>query len=387
MSKKKVCIVGMGPAGLMAGTVFLERGFEVHFFEQNKAAGRKFLVAGHGGFNLTHSEEFESFTQKYNHSFIQSAFKQFDNNQWIAFLKKVNVETFVGSSGKIFPLKGIKPIEVLTNWLDYILSLGATVHNFHQLIDFDEREVKFSHKDIETIHQFDHLVLAIGGASWKKTGSSGEWKQLLVSKEIECIDFKSSNSGLNIENWDKISELEGQILKNCTTSFGEYSKKGDVILSNYGVEGTPIYHLNKAVRENPTGFLSIDLKPTKSKEEILEILLTAKNITDGLKKCKLSKTAIQFLKKWTTKEEYSSASTLANSVKEMRLHPHSFRPIDEVISTIGGVSMNAITENFTLKKFPSISVCGEMLDWDAPTGGYLIQGCISSGYVVGKNGI
>ena len=385
MKSKKVGIVGMGPAGLMAGTILLEQGFEVHFFDHKKAPGRKFLVAGHGGFNLTHSESIELFKDKYNHSFIKKSFLQFDNEEWRNWLQsKIGIETFVGSSGKIFPLKGIKPIEVLTNWLDKIISLGGKFHYSHKLIDFSEKYAVFSHNGNDVYFSFDYLVLALGGASWKKTGSTGEWKELLDSKNIECTNFEASNSGFEIEDWHKMADMEGQTLKNTDTSFGSISRKGDVVISSYGLEGTPVYFVNKEFRNNPSGYLFIDLKPTKSQEEIIEILQKSKNTTEGLKNLNLSKTAIQLVKKWTSKVDYSDAKILSSIIKKMRFKPTSLRPIDEVISTIGGISMESITENFQLKNYPTIYSCGEMLDWDAPTGGYLIQGCVSSGFAVAK---
>ena len=383
MLSKKVCIVGMGPAGLMAGTVLLEKGFEVHFFDHKKAAGRKFLVAGHGGFNLTHSEEKHFFKDKFNHTFIKEAFLEFDNIDFIDWLKKIGIETYIGSSGKIFPLKGIKPIDVLTNWLDKIILLGGKLHYSHKLVDFSDNELVLNFNNTEIRHSFDYLVLALGGASWKKTGSTGEWKEILQSKEIKCLPFESSNSGFEIEDWDKLSSLEGQTLKNIIVSYDAIIKEGDVVLSSYGLEGTPIYYLNKVYRENKNSNILIDLKPTKSKEEIIETLRKSKNNTEGLKKLKLSKTAIQFIKIWVSKEAFSNVEILSEAIKKLKFNPVSLRPIDEVISTIGGISIDSITNNFQIKTLPRIYSCGEMLDWDAPTGGYLIQGCVSTGYKVG----
>ena len=375
----------MGPAGLMAGTTLLQAGFEVHFFDHKKAAGRKFLVAGHGGFNLTHSEEKETFKEKYNHPFVKDAFQQFDNEEWRKWLRSIQVETYVGSSGKIFPIKGIKPIEVLTNWLSSIEKFGGFIHYSHKLIDFSEKEVVFQSEEKEVKHSFDYLVFAMGGASWKKTGSMGDWLDLLSSKQIECVPFESSNSGFEVVNADKLASLEGQTLKNTDTSFDLISRKGDVVISSYGLEGTPIYYVNKAFRENREEILSIDLKPTKSHEEIVKVLQKSKNTTEGLKTLHLSKTAIQLIKIWTTKEEFSDVETLARRIKKLQFKPTSLRPIDEVISTIGGISMNSITSEFQLKRYSNIYACGEMLDWDAPTGGYLIQGCVSTGFVVASS--
>ena len=382
MSQKKVCIVGMGPAGLMAGTILLEQGFEVHFFDHKKAAGRKFLVAGHGGFNLTHSEPIEAFLEKYNHQFIQSAIQQFDNSAWINFLEKIGIQTYIGSSGKIFPVKGIKPIEVLSAWMDRIKKLGGILHFSHKFIDFSDKEVVFT-KGIQEIKcDFDYLILAMGGSSWKKTGSTGEWKTILEDKKIVCEPFEASNSGFELENWNEINSLEGQTIKNIEITYNSTKKTGDIVISNYGLEGAPIYFINKEFRKDREGYFTVDFKPSKTIEEIKNVLKKSKNKTDGLRKMNVSKTVIQFIKLRTTKEEYSSSNILAEILKGMKFYPTSLRPIDEVISTIGGVSMESITNEFQLINYPTIFVCGEMLDWDAPTGGYLIQGCVSSGYAV-----
>jgi uncharacterized flavoprotein (TIGR03862 family) len=385
MSKKKICVIGTGPAGLMAGTTLLERGYEVHFFDHKKAAGRKFLVAGHGGFNLTHSEPSAVFIEKFTHPFIQSAFTNFDNFAWINWLKKIGIETFTGSSGKIFPLKGIKPIEVLSAWMERITQLGGLFHFSHKFVDFDEKKVTFIKNSAKIEHSYDFLILALGGNSWRKTGSTGEWKELLIRKGVVCEEFESSNSGFEFEQWNELSELEGQTIKNIEASYGSHSKKGDVVISKYGLEGAPIYFLNKAYRENRNSLLSIDLKPTKTKEELQQVLKKAKNTTEGLKALKLSKATILLLKQKTTKEEYASPQKMAENIKSLKFSPSSLRPIDEVISTIGGISMDAITESFELKTHPNVFVCGEMLDWDAPTGGYLIQGAVSTGFMVGNS--
>ncbi len=384
MTAKKVCIVGMGPAGLMAGTQLLLRGYDVHFFDHKKAAGRKFLVAGHGGFNLTHSEPKELFVEKYNRPLIQEAFQQFDNEQWIAFLRDfIGIETFVGSSGKIFPVKGIKPIEVLDNWLVKLKSLGSIFHYSHSLLDFDRHSVTFLYKEKTVKVECDRIILAMGGASWTKTGSTGEWLQLLQGKNIPCLPFQSSNSGFEMENWEKASELEGQTLKNVEIQLGGMKRLGDVVISNYGLEGAPIYYVNSEYRENRNEMLKIDLKPTKNPEEIISVLRNAKNTTEGLKNLKLSKTVIQLIKLRTNKEEFSSPEIIANRIKGLTFQITSQRPIDEVISTVGGISLEAVSSTFELKNWENVYAVGEMLDWDAPTGGYLIQGCVSTGFVVG----
>ena len=384
MIKKKVCIIGMGPAGLMAGTVLLEQGFEVHFFDQKKTAGRKFLVAGDGGFNLTHSEDMEIFLKRYNHPFLQNAFLKFDNNAWRSFLEGIGIKTYIGSSGKIFPEKGIKPIEVLTKWLEQITSLGANVHHSHTLLNFDQKEALFTVGEKQVTHHFDFLILSMGGASWAKTGSTGNWIDILKSKGVDCIPFEASNAGFDIANWKQLESLEGQRIKNIEVKLGDTLRLGDLVITKTGLEGPPIYFVNKAHRANRSTPLILDLKPGKTEKELHEVLSCAKNVTEGLKKLNFSKTVIQLIKIRTTKEAFLSVEKLAFSVKNMPFKIQSTRPIDEAISTVGGISMEAVTDQFQLKKWPNIFACGEMLDWDAPTGGYLIQGCVSTGRIVGE---
>jgi len=381
----KIGIVGMGPAGLMAGSQLAKSGHDVHFFDHKKAAGRKFLVAGNGGFNLTHSENLEDFILKYDQELIQKSVLNFSNHKWITFLnKELKINTYIGSSGKIFPEKGIKPITVLYNWLNYLTHYGATFHYEHQLLNFDHQYLYLNHLGNPLQLKFDVIILALGGGSWKITGSTGEWMSLFEENQIKCEPFQASNSGFEFENWAKFQELEGQTIKNIRVRYQSTEKEGDIVVSNYGLEGTPIYYLNRAYREHPNEVLFIDFKPTKTIDEIVAILTKAKNKTEGLKQLKLSKTTIQLLKLRLTKDEFTSISSLSSCIKNLKLQPFGLRPIDEVISTSGGVSIDEINDSYQLKKFPTIYACGEMINWDAPTGGYLIQGCVSSGVSVAE---
>ena len=382
----KIGIVGMGPAGLMVVSQLAKAGNEVHFYDHKKAGGRKFLVAGNGGFNLTHSEEITSFIEKYDQKFIQKAVKEFDNNDWINFLEKeLKIPTFIGSSGKIFPEKGIKPITVLYNWLNYLTHYGATFHYEHSLLDFYSNSLTLIHHDKTIKQEFDYVIIALGGGSWKTTGSTAEWIDLFKNKKINCVPLVASNSGFEINDWEKFKEIEGQTIKNVMVSYESETKEGDIVISSYGLEGTPIYYMNRSFRNNPKEALKIDLKPTKTIEEIKTVLANSKNFTEGLRKLKLSKGTIQFLKLFLSKEEFTSIENLTSYIKNLQITPQSLRPIDEVISTAGGVSINEINTNFELKNIQGVYTCGEMLDWDAPTGGYLIQACVSSGYKVAQS--
>jgi uncharacterized flavoprotein (TIGR03862 family) len=379
----KIIIVGTGPAALMAGTALLKRGHKVHFFEQKKAAGRKFLVAGHGGFNLSNSLAKNAFLEMYDKEEIKQMVSAFDTAQLRDFLASINIPTYVGSSGKIFPEEHIKPITVLQKWLAYLHSLGAVFYYEHSMLDFAENTITFLHKGEETNLHFDRLILALGGASWAKTGSDGTWRTLFENKNIPVKPFQASNSGFNIRWTEALLAYQGTALKNIKFQLSNKSRMGESVVTRYGLEGAPIYFLNAAFRAGST-HLKIDTKPTLSEEQIVEKLLKAKNITAGLKQIKIAPFFIALLKEQLDKESYLDTKRLAHSIKNIELCIDSLRPIDEVISTVGGLSFEAVRFDLSLKKFQHIYCCGEMLDWDAPTGGYLLQACFASGYWVGQ---
>lgn len=372
----------MGPAGLMAGTRLLELGYSVSFYDHKKAAGRKFLVAGNGGFNLTHSEDFERFKTRYSDLNIEAALNLFTRDNWVDFLNNsIKIPTFTGSSGKIFPIKEIKPITVLYNWLNYIQHLGGQLYYEHELIDFKNNHVTFKTNTEENIKvNSDYIIFALGGGSWSVTGSTGKWLSLFTNKRITTKPFESFNSGYELNDWGKNKSLAGGIVKNIIVKLGDFQKEGDIVFTDYGIEGTPIYWSNQAFKNSSSKQLSLDLKPTLSLTEIETILTKAKNISEGLKKLKLSKTIINYFKINLSKKEYTTVNFVAQLIKSLTFTIKDIRPIDDVISTKGGVK--TINENLSLLNYPNIFCCGEMLNWSAPTGGYLIQGAVSTGYYV-----
>lgn len=374
-------IIGAGPAGLMAAQTLAEKGYKVQVFEQNKAAARKFLVAGNGGFNLTHSEEIERFLEKYDAKEIQEIVKNFANDKVVEWLTNLGITTYIGSSGKIFPTKNFKPIQVLKTWLDHLHKIGVEIHYEKKFVDFDEEFVYFE-KDSKV--EYSKLILAMGGGSWKKTGSDAKWIPILKRKNIEIISLQSANSGYNTP--ERFHQLQGQYLKNIQVSFQGNEKIGEVVFTKYGIEGSPIYYLNRFTRTHEFPLtIHIDLKPNLSEAEILEQLKSSEKISPILKKkLKLSTTALNLLKT-LDKETYTNIELLARLVKKFPLEILSFRPIDEVISTAGGIAFSALNSNLELKNFPNVFCAGEMIDWEAPTGGYLLQACFSTGFWVGDS--
>jgi len=353
MHHLSIGIVGTGPAALMAGTALLESGHNVHFFDQLKAPARKFLVAGHGGFNLTHSEMIDEFVNKYDSELLRESVRDFTSADFIGFLKVIGIETYVGSSGKIFPVKGVKPIEVLNAWLDHLRKRGAEFNMEHRLIDFSANSVVFNAKGTLKEQVFDRIIFALGGGSWSRTGSDGKWVDLFRTKGIAVRDLTASNSGFELRSNKKLHVLEGLPIKNCKVYSDRIEKYGDTVLTTYGIEGAPIYALNAEFRHGQSIF--IDLKPD------------------------LSVGAIGILKMYLTKEEFLEKEILAPRIKKLALPVRGIRPLNEVISSVGGIHSVAIDTNFQLHAFPGIYCIGEMVDWDAPTGGYLIQGSVASG--------
>lgn len=379
MNNFPIIIIGAGPAGLMAAQQLAEAGKEVIIYEQGKAAARKFLVAGHGGFNLTHTEPIDHFILKYDKAEIGKIIQHFDNKQVIAWLKDLGIETFVGSSGKIFPIKGIKPIQVLNAWLEKIKHLGVKICYEHRLIDFDQQKVIIEHRRKTQEQYFSKLILALGGGSWQKTGSDAKWVPLLASKNIAIHPLASANSGYNTTI--DFSEIEGEILKNIEVEFDGIRKKGEMVFTSYGIEGSPIYYLNRYTR--PHSFpltIYLDLKPTFSQEAIARLLTSSDKISEALRdKIHLSKPAFKLLKK-LSKTVYTDPLKLAKAIKLFPIEVGSLRPIDEVISTAGGIKLEELDHRLALKNYPHIHCIGEMLDWEAPTGGYLLQACFSMGH-------
>lgn len=384
MKEDQIIIIGTGPAGLMAAQQLALKGFKVHVYEQNKAAARKFLVAGNGGFNLTHSEELESFVQKYEAEEIQNIVRSFDNQKVIQWLEDLGITTYVGSSDKIFPTKNFKPIQVLKAWLDRLEQLGVTIHYDHTFLDFDDAQVYLKNNGENISVEYLKLILAMGGGSWKKTGSDTKWVETLANKNIEITPLQSANSGYNTEV--KFHQLQGQYLKNIKVFFQENHKIGEIVFTKYGIEGSPIYYLNRFTRKHDFPVtINIDLKPNLLEAEILEQLKGSAKISSVLKRnLKLSTTALNLIKT-LDKESYLDIENLAKTIKKFPIEVLSFRPIDEVISTAGGVAFSELNSNLELKKFPNVYCAGEMIDWEAPTGGYLLQACFSTGFWVGNS--
>lgn len=388
MSKQNITIIGGGPASLMLACSLDASKFNISIYEKNAALGRKFLVAGKGGFNLTHSEKIEQFIERYHpKQFIEPFLKHFSNSDFRDWLKSIGIETYVGTSKRVFPVKGIKPIEVLSAIEAALKKNMVSIHYNHEWKGWSNHDLSFLNNGETKIAKPNVVIFALGGASWKVTGSAGNWTSYFEEKGIHIKSFYPSNCAYKI-NWNQelIQHISGQALKNCEFFCGSSRKKGEAVLTDFGIEGSGVYALSKEIRlqliENQKAELFIDFKPELSLQEIQNRFenrgkLSIKDILE--KKIHLSAVQIQLLKHQNTKEEYNQPKTISQFIKKFPLILTDFAPIDDAISTVGGIALEDVNENLQLKKMPNYYCMGEMLDWDAPTGGYLLQACFSMG--------
>jgi uncharacterized flavoprotein (TIGR03862 family) len=388
--KKQITIIGGGPSAFLLASFLDAKKFNISIYEKNKTAGRKFLVAGKGGFNLTHSEPIDQLIKRYTPTnFLDKALLNFTNIDFRNWLYKIGIPTYIGSSKRVFPEKGIKPIEVLNAILKSLKEKGVFIKYKHTFSGWDPASNPIiNNKTIPT----DYTVFSLGGGSWKVTGSDGTWLDTFSKKGIKTKIFQASNCGYKID-WKPsfIKKNEGTPLKNIAISCNNIIQKGEAVITKFGLEGNAIYGLSPQIREQlntiSKATVFIDFKPSLTLENVLSKIKhsTFKNTTQILKKeLKLSSSQIDLLKTYLSKESYLHVESLAKNIKKFSLELINTASIDEAISTIGGIDLNAISKNFELKKMPNQFCIGEMLDWDAPTGGYLLQASASIGVYLAK---
>ena len=387
--KKTIAIIGGGASALMLASCLDTNKFDVTIYERNFALGRKFLVAGDGGFNLTHSEDPSLLVTRYTpSSFFQPLIQNFNNADFRNWLKQIGIPTYVGSSKRVFPEKGIKPITVLNAILKLLKQRNVNIRTQHTWKGWlSNQQLIFNTAEGDIFVNANITVFAVGGASWKITGSDGNWLQHFKEKDILTIPFQASNCAYEI-NWPKefIEKCEGKSLKNISLTCNTIEKKGELVITKFGLEGNAIYSLSPEIRKELTlqGFATIyiDLKPSLKVETILEKIKKRgnKSLSKQLEnEININTFQLSLLKHTLLKEEFIDPSVLSYKIKRLPLKIVNSAPMDEAISTVGGINLNEITENFELKKLPGHFVIGEMLDWDAPTGGYLLQGCFTFG--------
>ena len=364
----EISIIGAGPAGLMAAEVLATAGHAVTIHDQMAAPARKFLLAGRGGLNLTHSEPLEQFLERYGEAqgFLEPAIRAFPPDALVQWASGLGIETFVGSSGRVFP-KQMKASPLLRAWLRRLDSLGVRLVSRSRWQGFDGTPT----------------ILALGGASWPHLGSDAAWVPLFRDKGITVHPFKPANSRFLV-HWSPVfrEKFAGTPVKNVALTYAGKRVRGELMISQEGIEGGAIYALSKGLREHPGHPVMIDFRPDISEEVLAQRLARPRgkdSLSNYLRKVAgLSPVAINLLRETGTAPD-------ARGIKAMPLRLERPAGLARAISSAGGVACEELDEHFQLKKVPGTYCVGEMLDWEAPTGGYLLQACFSTAVMAARH--
>jgi uncharacterized flavoprotein (TIGR03862 family) len=386
-----VAVIGGGPAGLMAAEVLAAGGARVELFDAMPSVGRKFLMAGKGGMNITHSEPHDAFLARYGcrRDRIAPWLEAFPPEALRAWIHGLGIETFVGSSGRVFPT-GMKAAPLLRAWLHRLRAAGVVFHVRHRWCGWDgEGRLRFATPAGERPVQADAVVLALGGGSWAKLGSDGAWVPLLAGRGVPVAPLKPANCGFDV-GWSEhfVGRFAGQPVKPVVASFGGMSRQGEFNITAGGIEGGLVYALSAPLRDaieaEGGAVLHLDLAPGRSLER-LEAELSRPRGRDSLANHLRRRAGIEGVKAGLLREMAPEAgaipATLAAAIKALPLRLTAPRPLDEAISSAGGVAFAGLDARLMLRGLPGVFCAGEMLDWEAPTGGYLLTACLAGGRV------
>ncbi|GLS20055.1 NAD(FAD)-utilizing dehydrogenase [Labrys miyagiensis] len=391
-----IIIIGAGPTGLIAAEWLARSGRRVAIHERMPSPARKFLMAGRGGLNLTHSEDLLAFLGRYGpaRAFLEPALRAFTPQDLRDWAEGLGQKTFVGSSGRIFP-ESFKASPLLRAWLARLGELGVTLHARSQWTGWESEGVlAFKEADGSTTRLRPRAtLLALGGASWPRLGSDGGWAPLLRAKGIGISELAPSNSGVEIR-WSAVfrEKFAGEPLKRIAVGLGEESRRGEAVITEQGLEGGVIYALSRPIREaiafHGQARLWIDLRPDTDEGALVKLLARPRggqSFSTFLRKAlKLSPATVSLLREAAGNQLPDDAASLARLIKQVPLTAVSQRGLERAISTAGGVALAEIDRHYMLHKLPGVFVAGEMLDWEAPTGGYLLQACFASGIAAAK---
>jgi uncharacterized flavoprotein (TIGR03862 family) len=398
-SNSRVAIIGAGPAGLMAAEVLARGGAQVTVYDAMPSVGRKFLMAGRGGLNLTHSEGLPAFLARYGEAtpHLAAAIDAFPPHALREWSEELGQPTFVGSSGRVFP-KGFKASPLLRAWLRRLDSIGVQFRLRHRWIGWDEDgRLSFLTPDGKRVVEARATVLALGGASWPRLGSDGGWVETLAARGVTISPLRSANCGFTVA-WSDIfrNRFEGHPLKGIALSFGPYSLRGEAMITRTGLEGGAIYALSAELREaiasSGPATLHIALRPDLEMQDLVAQLSRPRgrqSLSNFLRKAvHLSPAAIGLLQEAAIASgaPLSSLSTasLAGLINAVPIELNGLAPIARAISTAGGIAFDEIDTDYMIRRLPGIFAAGEMLDWEAPTGGYLLQASFATGVAAGR---
>jgi len=418
-----VAVIGGGPAGLMAAEILSQGGVQVDLYDAMRSVGRKFLLAGVGGMNITHSEPFDAFLSRYGARAysIKPLLEAFPPTALLDWIHGLGVETFVGSSGRVFP-EGMKAAPLLRAWLHRLREAGVRFHVRHRWLGWGEDgTLCFATPRGETSAEVDAVVLSLGGGSWARLGSNGAWVPLLAARGVAVAPLLPANCGFDVAvqcqrpaerqalpvqvvpaptvGWSEhfASRFAGQPFKTVAISFTNgqgqtFQRKGEFVATTTGVEGSLIYAASNLLRDEiiRTGHatLHLDLLPDFTPERVLAEVAHprgAKSLSSHLKsRLNLDGIKTALLHELLSKDEMHDAARLAAAIKALPLQLVAARPLDEAISSAGGVLFEVLSDDLMCEALPGVFCAGEMLDWEAPTGGYLLTACLASGRKAGE---
>ena len=402
-SPPRLAVIGGGPAGLMAAEIACAAGIEVHVFEAKGSVGRKFLIAGKGGLNLTHAEARPGFDARYREreSEIGAWLDDFDGDALREWARGLGIETYVGSSGRVFPLDR-KAAPLLRGWVRRLKESGVQFHVHHRWTGWDAAGgLRFATSDGETILTADAVVLALGGGSWPQLGSDGAWVETLAARGIDIAPLQPANCGFDI-GWSTFlsSKHAGAPLKPVIAHWRdvagtEHALQGECVLTETGIEGSLVYaiaaDLRHAISRDGTATLHLDLVPGRDLQRLQRDLDKPRNgrsLGEHLRRqAGIDAVKAALLFEVLDKAALQDMSRVAATLKRLPLRLLRPRPLAETISTAGGVRLETLDEALMLRQLPGVFCAGEMLDWEAPTGGYLLTACFASGLRAGRGAV
>ncbi|MHA6638378.1 TIGR03862 family flavoprotein [Stutzerimonas frequens] len=391
-SSFRVAIIGGGPTGLMAAEVLGQAGVNVDLYDAMPSVGRKFLLAGVGGMNITHAEDYAAFVSRYAERAgdlrpLLDAFSPDSLREWIHGL---GINTFVGSSGRVFPTD-MKAAPLLRAWLKRLRENGVRIHTRQRWLGWDaEGALRLAGPQGESLIEADATLLALGGGSWARLGSDGTWVPLLEARGIAIAPLQPANCGFEVAGWSEHlrEKFAGAPLKTVSLALpGEAPRKGEFVLTAAGIEGSLVYALSACIRNrisrDGAAEVLLDLLPDRTLAQVASALARPRGSQSMAKhlhrQLKLDGVKAALLRELTDAATFQDPQALAAAIKALPIRLVRPRPLDEAISSAGGVPFEELDEGLMLRRLPGVFCAGEMLDWEAPTGGYLLTACFASG--------
>ena len=392
-----VAIIGGGPAGLMAAETLALAGVRVDLYDAMPSLGRKFLLAGVGGMNITHSEAYPAFVGRYGEreEEIHALLQGFDADALREWIHGLGIDTFVGTSGRVFPTD-MKAAPLLRAWLKRLREAGVQLHTRHRWLGWNaDGSLRVAGPEGEQVIRVDAVLLALGGGSWPRLGSDGSWVAHLQQAGVPIAPLQPSNCGFDVAAWSPLlrEKFAGAPLKNVALGLpDEAPRPGEFVLTDTGIEGSLVYALSAGIRQrisrDGSCTLYLDLLPQRSEEALGKALSKPRGSNSMAKhlhrQAGLDGVKAALLREATPAEHFADAQRLAAAIKALPITLCQVRPIEEAISSAGGVPFEALDDNLMLTQLPGTFCAGEMLDWEAPTGGYLLTACFASGRVAGQ---